>query len=138
MTTDRRGEAGIVNPIDLVTEFCHCLAAGDMAATCSYLTEDVVYHNMPWAPVVGHAAVRKVLDPLAHGPGHALRRMEISHTAGAGNVVMNARMETWERRGVRVELPVAGLFVVREGRIARWSDYWDLATVQPLLDTFKD
>ena len=54
----------MANPIDLVTEFCHCLAAGDMAATCSYLTEDVVYHNMPWAPVVGHAAVRKVLDPL--------------------------------------------------------------------------
>jgi limonene-1,2-epoxide hydrolase len=29
----------------------------------------------------------------------------------------------------------AGLFVVRDGLIARWVDYWDLATIQPLLAT---
>lgn len=120
---------------DLVTRFCASLRAADMAASCSYLAPDVYYHNMPWAPVVGHAEVRKVLDPLVHGANCALREMRIEHTLADGDVVMNARLETWERQGVRVELPVAGLFVVENGLITRWIDYWDLATIAPLLAT---
>lgn len=120
---------------DLVTRFCASLRAADMAASCRYLAPDVHYHNMPWAPVVGHAEVRKVLDPLVHGADCALREMRIDHTLADGDLVMNTRLETWERRGVRVELPVAGLFVVQNGLITRWLDYWDLATIAPLLGT---
>lgn len=123
------------DPATLVTRLCNSLLDADMAKTCSYLAPDVVYHNMPWAPVTGHAAVRAVLDPLVHGPACALQRMQIEHTVAQGNVVMNARMETWERKGVRVELPVAGLFIVDNGLITRWADYWDLPTIQPLLAT---
>jgi limonene-1,2-epoxide hydrolase len=124
--------------LQLVTDFCNSLLAADMAQTCRFLSPEVVYHNMPWAPVTGHVEVRKVLDPLVHGPNCALRKMAISHTVGSAEVVMNARVETWERRGVRVELPVAGLFEIRDGLITRWSDYWDLATIQPLLATLGD
>lgn len=124
------------NP-DLVTAFCHSLADADMAKSCAWLAPDVIYHNMPWAPVSGHAAVREVLDPLVHGANCALRRMLIEHTAAAGDVVMNTRLETWERAGVRVELPVAGLFVLRDGLIREWRDYWDLLTIKPLLDTLS-
>ncbi len=120
---------------ELVTRFCQSLLMADMAATCRYLAPDVYYHNMPWAPVTGHAGVRKVLDPLVHGERCALRKMQIDHTLADGDVVMNARVETWERQGVRVELPVAGLFIIRDGLITRWSDYWDLPTIAPLLAT---
>lgn len=123
------------DPARLVTDFCHSLTGGDMARTCSYLAPDVHYHNMPWAPVLGHAQVRGVLDPLLHGSGCAMQIMEIEHTLCSGEVVMNTRLETWERQGVRVVLPVAGFFVVRDGLITRWVDYWDLATIQPLLAT---
>jgi limonene-1,2-epoxide hydrolase len=119
----------------LVTRLCNSLLEADMAKTCALLAPDVHYHNMPWAPVRGHAAVRAVLDPLVHGPHCALRTMVIEHTLCDGAVVMNARVETWERAGVRVELPVAGLFVVRDGLVSRWVDYWDLATIAPLLAT---
>lgn len=121
----------------LVTEFCNSLLLGDMAKTCSYLSPEVVYHNMPWMPVVGHAEVRKILDPLVHGPGNALRRMDISHTVSDGVTVMNARLETWVRGGVHIDLPVAGVFTVRNGLITHWSDYFDAATVQPLMDTLR-
>ena len=120
---------------DLVTRFCQSLQAADMAGSCRYLAPDVYYHNMPWEPVVGHAAVRKVLDPLVNGANCALRRMQIEHTVADGELVMNARLETWERQGIRVDLPVAGLFIVRDGLIVRWTDYWDLATIAPLLAT---
>ncbi|MET0473326.1 MAG: limonene-1,2-epoxide hydrolase family protein, partial [Mycobacterium sp.] len=31
--------------------------------------------------------------------------------------------------GRRIDLPVMGVFEVRDGRIAAWRDYFDLATV---------
>jgi limonene-1,2-epoxide hydrolase len=124
-----------IDPVTFVTDFCNSLLDGDMAKTCTYLAPDVLYHNLPWPPVIGHTEVRKVLDPLVHGANCALKIMNIQYTVGNGEVVMNTRVETWERRGVRVELPVAGLFIVNDGLIVKWCDYWDLATIQPLLAT---
>ncbi len=123
------------NPAQFATDFCNSLLAGDMAKTCSFLADDVYYHNMPWDPVTGHAAVRKLLDPLVQAPNNSLRKMDIQYTTCTGNVVMNARTETWERRNVRVELPVAGVFVIENRLITRWLDYWDLKTIEPLLQT---
>jgi limonene-1,2-epoxide hydrolase len=79
-----------------------------MAETVKYLSEDIVYHNLPWDPVTGHGAVRKVLDPSADGPDCALKKMDIQECAATGNIVMNALRELWERGGVSVLLPVAG------------------------------
>ena len=121
--------------IRIVTELCNSLLAGDMAETVKFLSDDVVYHNLPWEPVTGHAAVRKVLDPFVDGPDCAVKKMDIHHSAATGDVVMNARSELWEHAGVSVVLPVAGVFTVRDGLITQWDDYWDLATMQPLLDT---
>ena len=56
------------------------------------------------------------------------------HTLAEGDIVMNARDETWEHKGVKVVLPVAGVFRVRDGVITHWSDYFDVTTIQPLLD----
>jgi len=121
--------------IQIVTDMLNSVLAGNMAETVKYLSDDVVYHNLPWEPVSGHAGVRKVLDPFVEGPHCALKKMDIHHSAATGDVVMNARSELWERAGVSVMLPVAGVFTVRDGLITRWDDYWDLVTMQPLLDT---
>ncbi len=43
---------------------------------------------------------------------------------------MNERIDRFSRDGVVVELPVTGVFEVVDGRITRWTDYWDLATWQ--------
>ena len=77
----------------LVTEFCNALGGGDMGKVVSYLSADVFYHNMPWAPVTGHAGVREVLDPFVGA--NLLQKMEITHTASSGDVVTNERLETW-------------------------------------------
>jgi limonene-1,2-epoxide hydrolase len=47
---------------------------------------------------------------------------------------MNERMEYWVKGDVRVDLPVAGVFELRDGLIVSWRDYFDLPTLQPLLD----
>lgn len=117
-----------------VHALCMALAAGDMQHVRPYLADDVHYHNLPWAPMTGASAVVEFLQPFIDGTHCTLTRMHILHAVGQGNVVMNAREETWERRGLRVVLPVAGLFELAHGRIVRWCDYWDLATFKPMLD----
>ncbi len=121
--------------IQIVTDMLKSLLAGDMAKTVEYLSEDVIYHNKPWAPVNGHAGVREALDPWIHRPVSALKIMDILHSVADGEVVLNARNERWENAGVSVDLPCAGVFVVRNGLIVQWYDYWDSVTLQPLLNT---
>lgn len=116
----------------LVTDFCNALADG-LAAMLPYLADDVLYHNMPWEPVTGHAGVRQVLEPFI-GSQKLLQKMEIKHTTSAGNVVMNERLETWVKGDVTVLLPVLGVFTIADGKIAKWCDYFDAGTVTPLTD----
>ena len=120
---------------ETVRRFCHSLLQGDMALAGRHLSKDVFYQNMPWEPMRGARAVQEFLQPFIDGTHCALSAMEIHHQVAEGDTVMNARTETWERRGLRVVLPVAGVFVLHEGLIVRWCDYWDLATFKPILDS---
>ncbi len=114
-----------------VTDFCNALAGGDMSKVVSYLSEDVFYHNIPWAPVTGHAGVQEVLDPFIGA--NLLQKMEIKHTSSSGNVVTNERLETWVKGDVQVLLPVLGVFTITDGKITRWCDYFDSGTIAPLM-----
>ncbi len=115
-----------------VTEFCQSLAKGDMTHVVTYLSDDVFYHNMLWAPVHGHAGVHEVLDPFINT--NSLQTMEIKHTSSSGNVVTNERLETWVKGDVRVLLPVLGVFTITNGKISKWCDYFDSGTIAPILD----
>ncbi len=47
-----------------------------------------------------------------------------------GNIVMNERTDVMRRKdGGEIALPVMGVFEVVDGKIAKWSDYFDMATV---------
>jgi limonene-1,2-epoxide hydrolase len=54
----------------------------------------------------------------------------VHHQAAEGDVVMNERTDRFELKGKWIEAKVAGLFVVRDGKIALWRDYFDLAQFQ--------
>jgi len=109
-----------------VTDFCNALRDRSMNKLVSYLTEDVYYHNMPWEPVHGHDGVRKVLTAFVEGDKIVLEKMDIKNTTSAGNVVMNERVDRFVIGPKKIELPVAGVFEIRNGKIAAWRDYFDL------------
>jgi limonene-1,2-epoxide hydrolase len=113
----------------LVTDFCIGLQT-EFAKTFDRLAEDVDYLNVPMKPVKGREASRKFLEPFAP----CLRKMAILHTTSHGHVVMNERLETWVDGEIAVDLPVAGVFEIRDGKIAKWRDYFDLPTIAPLLE----
>ena len=119
---------------ELVSSLFRALTEGNMDKAVTYLTEDVFYHNIPWEPVIGRAAVKEVLNPFIDTQHGGLDNVEYLHSLADGNMVMNARDETWRHKDVTVVLPVAGVFEIKDGLICRWLDYWDAATLQPILD----
>jgi limonene-1,2-epoxide hydrolase len=54
--------------------------------------------------------------------------IKILNTAVNGNVVFNERVDITDLGGgKRTELPLAGVFEVKGGKIAKWRDYFDIA-----------
>ncbi len=113
-------------PLALVRRFCEAFAGRDVEAVLAFFHEDAVYHNMPLEPVQGKAAIRSVLETFMR-PAQEIE-FRVLHAAAAGPVVFTERLDRFLMGERWVELPVAGVFEVREGKITAWRDYFDLST----------
>jgi len=110
----------------LVTDFCQSWSRKNVDEVLNFLTDDCFYHNIPMEPCVGKAAIRKFIEPFLKDADTV--SFEIKHTTSAGNAVMNERVDRFVMGPKKIELPVAGVFEIRGGKIAAWRDYFDLAT----------
>lgn len=110
----------------LVREFCDAWERRDMDELLGYFTDDAVYHNMPMDPVRGHDGIRSVLELFV--PGSSQIEFEILGMASDGDAVFTERVDRFVMGDNTVELPVAGVFEIRDGKIAAWRDYFDMQT----------
>lgn len=113
--------------LSVVNAFLAAAAARDYPAATALLTEDVTYQNMMLPPVHGKDAVVETVESLL-----ALCESSewvVLHELAAGDVVMNERIDRFTIGGVTTDLPVAGVFVLRDGLVAEWRDYFDLQTI---------
>lgn len=111
--------------IDLIRRFCDEFAKGSSVDDIvAYFTDDAVYHNIPVEPAVGPEAIKAVFSMFTTG----VERMEfkIRNIVGEGDVVLTERVDVFVLPNVTIELPVMGTFEVRDGKIAKWRDYFDL------------
>ncbi len=113
------------DPSELVGQFCAAWANGDADELMAYFTDDAVYHNVPMDPLEGAEAIRAFLEGFFPTSGGIV--FETHHQAANGNVVLNERTDYINTGDGQLALPVCGVFEVRDGRIARWSDYFDMA-----------
>ena len=112
---------------DLITKFVKEFEVGapDPAVVGAYFTEDAVYHNIPMAPINGKKAI---METVAGWKAMMLSQgWEVLHQVSSGNVVMNERIDRFKAGDKLIALPVAGVFEVRDGKIAAWRDYFDMA-----------
>lgn len=120
------GTRPATEPDEVVRAFIAAIERKDVDAALALVTDDVVYDNVPIGAVAGPDSIRIALSRLL---GAAERIEWVTHyQVVAGDVVMNERLDRFQLGGRWVEVPVAGLFVLRDGRIALWRDYFDLAT----------
>jgi limonene-1,2-epoxide hydrolase len=111
-------------PIDVVRRFCEAWGDRDVDALMGFFTDDAVYHNMPIAPVSGRDDIKTTIEGFAGGAEHI--EFRVLAAASEGPLVFTERVDVFTLPGATVELPVAGVFEVTDGKIAAWRDYFDL------------
>ena len=111
--------------IDLIRRFCDDWGKGaNVDAMVDYFTDDAIYHNIPVDPAVGRDAIKAMFAMFTTG----VERIEfrVLYIAAVGDTVLTERLDVFVLPNVTIELPVMGTFEVRDGKIAKWRDYFDL------------
>ena len=112
---------------DTVHAFLKAAAARDYDTALELLAEDVEYQNMMLPAVHGREQVRETLEGLL-----ALctdSEWVVHREVAQGDLVMNERTDRFRIGETWTDLPVMGMFELRDGRIALWRDYFDLQTI---------
>ena len=110
----------------VVRDFCAAWVRKNIDELLGFFAADAVYHNIPVEPLHGIAAIRETLNAFVTPAEHI--EFEMLAIASAGETVFTERIDRFKIMGKTVALPVAGVFQVRQGKIAAWRDYFDMQT----------
>jgi ketosteroid isomerase-like protein len=115
----------------LITEFWDALYARDFDAVATFFHETSTYTDVATPP-----------EDVAVGPAQVVARLKLGiaqlerydHTPvlsiAEGNVVVTEHIENWTwSTGEEISFPFTSIHVIEDGKISRWTDYWDLSTL---------
>ena len=111
----------------IVTDFLAAWPRKNVDELMRYFADDAVYHNIPVPPVEGAAAIRKVFEGFV---GAFSIVLDVVNIASSGDLVFTERVDRFDMDGRRFDLPVNGVFELRDGKIVSFRDYFDLATFE--------
>jgi limonene-1,2-epoxide hydrolase len=116
-----------MTPDDVVSALVRACEARDLDAVTALVADDIEYDNVPIGKVFGPEGVRKV---LSGGVSEAASEVEwvVHRQVSSGSTVMNERTDRFLVAGRWIEIPIAAVFEVRDGRVSLWRDYFDLET----------
>lgn len=109
----------------VVQSLADAWAAKDIDAIMGHFTDDVVYHNIPMEPAEGTDAVRAVIEGFLAMADSIV--FETLNEVAEGDLVLNERVDTFVIGGTPTAIKVMGVFELRDGKIAHWRDYFDMA-----------
>jgi limonene-1,2-epoxide hydrolase len=121
MTVDSR------NPENVVKRYLAAMEKMDFDAGLAHVADDCEYINGPNAPVRGPEGVRAELAPF-FAPVLE-NQFIVRRQAVAGNTVFVERLDRHRLPQGWFELPVTGVFEVKNEKIVYWREYFNLATV---------
>lgn len=125
-----------MNSYELISAYYEAFNRGDREAMLSMLTDDVVHDLNQGAREIGRDAFRIFLQRMDRCYGEQLRNIVVMASAdgaraGAEYVVHGEYKTTDEglpdAKGQRYVLPGGAFFDIREGKIARVTNYYNLA-----------
>ncbi len=111
-----------MTPAETVTAFIHAIEAADLDAAMALMADDIEYDNVPMPTVHGAQATRDYLATFVTDEVSWV----VHHQVSEGDVVMNERTDRFRTGDTWLEIPVAGVWKVADGRITLWRDYFDL------------
>lgn len=101
----------------------------DLDAILAVMASDCIYHNMPWAPLQGHIAIREGLSGFLSG-ARAIDWQTLNAAETPTGAVMTERVDRFLIDDRWIAMPVMGIFEWRHGQLAHWRDYFDSAQFQ--------
>ena len=97
----------------------------DWDAATALLTDDIVWDNVPMETIKG----KETVDAAMRGMAPEAVDWVVLSIAENGEKVLTERIDNFDMPGgKRVELPVMGTFIITNGKISLWRDYFDLAS----------
>jgi len=117
----------------LVQQLCDQMAMRDAEALRPFLADDIIYQNAGMEAAVGIDDVIANLEfQMSMFPD--TYEYETLNVVAEGNLVMNERLDFMSAPdGSKHGLPVMGMFVVADGKVTRWTDYWDSALLGKMM-----
>lgn len=110
----------------VIRRFLNALKNLDADELIEYFGDDAIYHNIPLPILTGRTAI---YDNIKGWPKRFQSlEVEILNQISVGDIVMNERIDTIGFTNRKTVLPVAGVFVMSDGKIKEWRDYFDLNT----------
>jgi limonene-1,2-epoxide hydrolase len=128
-TSPRHGVEAASTPSEVVTAFIAAFNRRDIDGALALVTDDVEYDNVPMGKVFGPEAMLELLSNGITARATAIEWLVLRQVA-EGDTVLNERLDRFLLDDRWVEIPVAGVFETRDGRIALWRDFFDDQTVK--------
>lgn len=113
------------SPEQTVRSFVAAWNRLDMDEVLRLMSQQICYHNIPLDRLVGKESVAAYFRQL---PVLDSCTWQVHALAVDGANVLTERTDEMVVRGCKVELPVMGIFLVEDGLIREWRDYFDLAS----------
>lgn len=112
-------------PGEVVTALVHACERRDLDTVFALVADDIEYDNVPIGKVHGPDGVRSVLSGGVTAAASEVQWV-VHRQVEAGDTVMNERTDRFLIDGRWIEIPIAAVFVVKDGRVTLWRDYFDL------------
>src|SRR5882757_3868639 len=107
----------------VVRNFLGSWQGRNLETICSGFADDAVYHN---EPIEGIAGIRAIFQGFLDAFSDA--ELDVLRLAAEPGLVLAERVDYFTMNdGRKITLPVTGVFEVKNGKITRFSDYFDLA-----------
>lgn len=117
---------------DLITDFINAWTSRDIDTLVDFFAEDAIYINVPIPrPNQGKAEIRGFLEAFL-AKAEAIEFVNHYQGETPEGVIMNERTDRFMVNGEWVEVPVMGIFEVKDGKISAWRDYFDRSQLAQL------
>jgi limonene-1,2-epoxide hydrolase len=120
-------QASAEDSVEVILEyFIDALENLDFEALANLLHEDCVYKNVPFHTAKGKNNVLRDLKAMAKRINFF--NVEMISLAVNKNTVLTERIDTLGGKFFKAEIELMGVFVIRDGLIIEWRDYFDWST----------
>ena len=110
--------------ISIIQEFCDRMVQRDAEGLRSFFTDNAIYQNCGMPASIGVDAILANLT-AQFGMFPDSYEYVMKNIAGSGNAVLTERLDLIRTPSGIQGVPVMGTFVLQDGKIQRWHDYWD-------------